>query len=99
MPSGIRPRLMCRNSSESLMTGSLSSMCSCRGFGMTFQVSSDSPVFVDLLDFTLPEVMGCIPDFRAFLESFGFAGQQDDRSWIYRVPESSGVVRLTSGIR
>lgn len=66
---------------------------------MTFQASSDSPVFVDWLDFTLPEVMGCIPDFRAFLESFGFAGQQDDRSWIYRVPESSGVVRLTSGIR
>ena len=64
---------------------------------MTLKTCSNSPVFVDWLDFTLPEYEGFLPSFRCLLESWGFAST--DSSGIYRVPESAGVVRLTSGIR
>lgn len=64
---------------------------------MTLKVSSDSAVFVDWLDFTLPAYEGYLPAFRSLLESWGFACA--DRSGVYRVPEMSGVVRLTPDTR
>lgn len=64
---------------------------------MTLKASSDSAVFVDWLDFTLPTYEGYLPAFRALLASWGFVCE--DRSGAYRVPESSGVVKLVSDLR
>lgn len=64
---------------------------------MTLQSSSNSPVFVDWLDFTMPAYGSCLPAFRALLVSWGFSC--GDRSDVYRVPETSGVVRLVCDVR
>ena len=67
---------------------------------MTLQNSSSAGVFVDWLDFTVPEVTDSFAEFRTLLESFGLSGlPTDDRSWVYRVPESSGVAKLSRAVR
>jgi hypothetical protein len=55
---------------------------------------NEQPVFVDWLDFTLPQEETHLPSFRRLLERAGLVGVQTGDQWLYSSPDRSGVCKL-----